>query len=170
MMFPHSLPCTRGFKIVFCVLVLTACAAAGSAAADDTSAVWVPESGSQAVFCSPESGGAPPCAEAQRVGRSFYDFCNRWIGSKNGYSLQNIRIQTTDTCRVKEYSQCADTQEIRITKAPGSSVYVGTLKYIEKVYRTPADPSAQGAPEAFKVAMEMPVTEFFMYIDGQWRY
>jgi hypothetical protein len=49
-------------------------------------------------------------------------------------------------------------------------VYVGTLKYIEKVYRTPAEPSAQAAPESFQVAMEVPVTEFFMYIDGQWRY
>jgi hypothetical protein len=149
--------------------VLTACAAAGSDAADDAAAVWVPESGTQAVFTTPDSGAAP-CAEAQRVGRSFYDFCSRWIGNKNGYSIQNVRIQTTDACRFKEYSQCADPHEIRITKAPGSPVYVGTLKYIEKVYRTPAEPSAPGTPESFQVAMEMPVTEFFMYIDGQWRY
>ncbi len=169
MMFPHGFGSVRGFKIVVSALVLTVCAAAGSEAAGDTTAVWVPASGAQAVFTTPDSGAAP-CAEAQRVGRSFYDFCNRWIGSKNGYSLQNVRILTTEACRMKEYSQCEDTQEIRVSKAPGSPVYVGTLKYIEKVYRTPADPAAQGTPESFQVAMEVPVTEFFMYIDGQWRY
>jgi len=167
--------CSHGFRIArrgtffLSALVVLLCTAAVSDAADDTSAVWVPQSGAQAVFCSPEAGGAPPCAEAQKVGRSFYDFCSRWIGSKNGYSMQNMRVVTTEACPVKEYSQCADAHEIRICKAPGSSVYVGTLKYIEKVYRTPG-PVAPGTPESFQVAMEMPVTEFFMYVDGQWRY
>ncbi|MBM4309925.1 MAG: hypothetical protein FJ119_03115 [Deltaproteobacteria bacterium] len=161
--------CARDVMVFFTAIVLASCVSAGRAVAADTTAVWMPESGAQAVFTAPDTGGAP-CAETQRVGRSFYDFCSRWIGSKNGYSLKNIRIQTMDACRVKEYSQCADAYEIRITKAPGSSVYVGTLKYIEKVYRTPAGPTAPGTPESFQVAMEVPVTEFFMFIDGQWRY
>lgn len=166
---PTTPRCAHYALFFFNAVLFGLCAYAGSAAAADTTAVWMRESGSQAVFTSPDSGVAP-CAETQRVGRSFYDFCSRWIGSKNGYSMKNMRIQTLDACLVKEYSQCADAHEIRISKAPGSSVYVGTLKYIEKVYRTPAEPSALGAPETFAVAMEVPVTEFFMYIDGQWRY
>lgn len=140
------------------------------AAASDLVAVWVPESGDRAVFAAPDASCAEPGAEAQRVGRNFYDFCSRWIGSKNGYSLQNIRTLKTGDCCLKEYSQCTDTQEMRITKAPGSPVYVGMLKYVEKVYRTPAEASPQGREQSFMVAEERPVTEFFMYIDGQWRY
>jgi len=140
------------------------------AAAEDLVAVWVPESGDRAVFAAPDPSFAEPGAEAQRIGRDFYDFCSRWIGNKNGYSLQHMRSQTIDACRFKEYSQCMDTQEIRITKTPGSPVYVGTLKYIEKVFRAVEAPSAYGQEQSFVVAEERPVTEFFMYIDGQWCY
>ena len=140
-----------------------------SATADDGNAVWLSGDSLEALFKDPDTGMAPN-DETLRVGRNFQDFCNRWIGDKNGYALKNVRIKTTDSCSVKEYSQCGNAYELRITKAPGSKVYVGTLKYIEKVFRTAADTSGTRTPENFALAEEVPVTEFFMFRDGQWRY
>jgi hypothetical protein len=140
-----------------------------SATAGDGNAVWLAGDSLQALFKDPDTGMAPN-AETLRVGQNFQDFCSRWIGDKNGYALQNVRIKTTDSCTVKEYSQCMDAYELRISKAPGSKVYVGTLKYIEKVFRTAADTSGIRKPENFALAEEVPVTEFFMFRDGKWRY
>jgi hypothetical protein len=140
-----------------------------SATADDGNAVWLPGDTFEALFKDPDTGMAPN-DETLRVGRNFQDFCNRWIGDKNGYALKNIRIKTTESCSFKEYSQCGDAYELRISKAPGSKVYVGTLKYIEKIFRTSADTSGIRTPENFALAEELPVTEFFMFKDGQWRY
>jgi hypothetical protein len=140
-----------------------------NAAAGDGNAVWLAGDSLQALFKDPDTGMAPS-AETLRVGQNFHDFCSRWIGDKNGYALQNVRIKTTDSCSVKEYSQCGNAYELRISKAPGSKVYVGTLKYVEKVFRTPVDTSGIRKPENFALAEEVPVTEFFMFRDGKWRY
>jgi hypothetical protein len=141
--------------------------AAGSATAEELAAVWVPESGAQAVFAA-QHPGALLCDEKQRFCRNFYDFCSRWIGNKNSYALKNIRFTSADNSR--EYSQCADAHEIRVTKAKDSPIYVGTLKYVEKIYRSSGNAPVPGGPETYVVATEVPVTEFFMFIDGQWRY
>ena len=140
-----------------------------SATADDGTAVWLSGDSFEALFKDPDTGKAPN-EETLSVGRNFQTFCDRWIGDKNGYSLQNVRIKTTGSGSVKEYSQCGNAYELRITKAPGSKVYVGTLKYMEKVFRTAADTSGTRKPEAFALAEEVPVTEFFMFRDGQWSY
>jgi hypothetical protein len=140
-----------------------------SATADDGTAVWLSGDSFEALFKDPDTGMVPN-DETLSVGRNFQTFCNRWIGDKNKYSIQNVRIKTTGSGSVKEYSQCGNAYELRITKAPGSKVYVGTLKYIEKVFRTGAETSGKGMPEAFTLAEEVPVIEFFMFRDGQWRY
>ena len=141
-----------------------------SATADDGNAVWLSGDSFEALFKDPDTGMAPN-DETLRVGRNFQDFCSRWIGDKNGYALQNVRMKTTGGCSVKEYSQCGNAYELRISKEPGSKVYVGTLKYIEKVFRTAAaDTSGIRKPENFALAEEVPVTEFFMFRDGKWRY
>ena len=140
-----------------------------SATADDGTAVWLSGDSFEALFKDPDTGKAPN-DETLSVGRNFQTFCNRWIGDKNGFALKNVRINTIGGCSVKEYSQCGNAYELRITKAPGSKVYVGTLKYMEQVFRTAADTSGTRKPEAFALAEEVPVTEFFMFRDGQWRY
>jgi len=156
----------------FFVIIITLClmvtfSGISRSAASDTSAVWVSGDSLQGFFSDPESDKAPN-KETLLVGRNFKDFCNRWIGNKNDYAVKNVRIKKSGSCNVKEYSRCCDAYELKVTKAENSHVYVGTLKYIEKVFRTNAD--ASGKPEAFALAQEVPVTEFFMYIDGKWRY
>lgn len=155
-------------KTIVCLCLLLAVSAI-SATADDCTAVWLPGDTFEALFKDPDTGQAPN-DETLSVGRNFHAFCNRWIGDKNGYALKNVRIKTIGGCNVKEYSQCGNAYELHITKAPGSKVYVGTLKYIEKVFRTDADTSGIRTPENFALAEEVPVTEFFMFRDGQWRY
>ena len=153
--------------IIITICLMAAFSCVSSAAASDNCAVWVPGDSLQGFFSDPDSNKAPS-KETLRVGRSFKDFCNRWIGNKNDYAVKNVRIKKSGSCNVKEYSRCSDAYELKVTKAANSHVYVGTLKYIEKVFRTNAAES--GKLEAFAVAQEVPVTEFFMYIDGQWRY
>jgi len=140
-----------------------------SATADDSTAVWLSGDSLQALFKDPDTGMAPN-DETLSVGKNFQDFCNRWLGDKNGYALKNIRIKTIDSCSFKEYTQCGKAYELRVTKAPGSKVYVGTLKYIEKVFRSAADASGIRMPENFALADEVPVTEFFIFRDGKWCY
>lgn len=169
MIFQHVKRRTGLVKTIMSVSLLLAVSVI-SATAGDGNAVWLSGDSFEALFKDPDTGMAPN-DETLRVGRNFQDFCNRWIGDKNGYALQNVRINTTGGCSVKEYSQCGNAYELRISKAPGSKVYVGTLKYIEKVFRTAAaDPSGIRKPENFALAEEVPVTEFFMFRDGQWRY
>ena len=140
-----------------------------TSSASDNTAVWVSGDNLQGFFSGADSEQAPS-KEACKVRRQFYDFCNNWIGSKNNYSLKNVQTKTTGNSCVKEYSQCGDAYELRITKAPGSTVYVGTLKYVEKVFQADAGTSSKGKPENFAVAREVPVTEFFMFKDGKWLY
>ena len=157
------------FVVTIVSLNLLLAVSAISATADDGNAVWLSGDSFEALFKHPDTGEAPN-DETLRVGKHFQDFCNRWIGDKNGYALKNVRIKTTDSCSFKEYSQCGNAYELRISKAPGSKVYVGTLKYIEKIFRTPVDTSGIRKPENFALAEEMPVTEFFMFKNGQWCY
>ena len=168
MIFQHGKRRTRFFMTILSLNLLLAVSAI-SAMADDGNAVWLSGDSLQNFFKDPDTGNAPN-DETLRVGQNFQDFCNRWIGDKNGYALQNARIKTTGSCSVKEYSQCTDAYELRITKAAGSSVYVGTLKYIEKVLQTDTGKSAAAGSAAFAVVKEMPVTEFFMYKNGKWCY
>jgi hypothetical protein len=168
MIFQHVNRWTRFFKTIVSLSLLLAVSAI-SATADDCTAVWVPGDTFEALFKDPDTGQAPN-DETLRVGKNFQDFCNRWIGDKNGYALKNVCIKTIGGCSVKEYSQCGNAYELHITKPPGSKVYVGTLKYIEKVFRTEADTSGIRKPENFALAEEVPVTEFFMFRDGKWRY
>ena len=163
----------KSFK-VFLIMIISGSlfltvSVVSSVTASDNTAVWVPGDSLQGFFSDPDSDAAPN-KETLRVGSNFKDFCNSWIGNKNDYALKNVRIKKAGSCNVKEYSQCSDAYELRVTKAENSHVYVGTLKYIEKVFRTDADTSGKGMPETFAVAQEVPVTEFFMYIDGKWRY
>jgi len=151
------------------ISLLAAFSALSSAIASENAAVWVPGDNLQGFFSDPDSDAAPS-KEALKVGRNFKDFCSRWIGNKNDYARKNKRTKKAGSCNVKEYSQCSDAYELRVTKAENSHVYVGTLKYIEKVFRTEAETSGKSKPEAFALAAQVPVTEFFMYIDGKWRY
>ena len=155
--------------MILSVAVLVVFSAITAAHASDHTSVWVSGDSLQGFFSGADSEEIP-CKEVCQVRRKFYDFCNGWIGSKNNYSLKNVQIKTTGNSCVKEYSQCGDAYELRITKAPGSSVYVGTLKDIEKVFRAGAAASGTGKPEDFALAAEVPVTEFFMFKDGKWRY
>jgi hypothetical protein len=168
MFFQHVKRRALFFTTIVSVNLLLAVTAI-NATADDCTAVWLPGDSLEAFFKHPDTGKAPD-DETLRVGKHFQDFCNRWIGDKNGYALKNVRIKTTGGCSVKEYTQCGNAYELHITKPPGSKVYVGTLKYIEKVFRTDADTSGIRTPENFAVAAEVPVIEFFMFKDGQWRY
>lgn len=168
MIFKHGKRLTR-FLMTMLSLNLLLAVSATSATSGDCTAVWLSGDSLQNFFKDPDTGNAPN-DEALRVGRNFQDFCNRWIGDKNGYALQNARMKTTGSCSVKEYSQCGNAYELRITKAPGSNVYVGTLKYIEKVLQKDAQKPSPGGSESFAVVNEMDVTEFFMYKDGKWRY
>jgi hypothetical protein len=157
------------FAMVISLSLLVAFSTLSSATASENAAVWVPGDSLQGFFSDPDSDAAPS-KEALKVGRTFKDFCNRWIGNKNDYSIKNVRTKKAGSGNVKEYSQCGDAYELRVKKAENSHVYVGTLKYIEKVFRTDTGTSGKSKPEAFVVAQEVPVTEFFMYIDGKWRY
>jgi hypothetical protein len=149
--------------------LLAAFSALSSATASENAAVWVPGDSLQGFFSDPDSDAAPS-KEALKVGRTFKDFCNSWIGNKNDYSIKNVRTKKAGSSNFKEYSQCGDAYELRVTKAENSHVYVGTLKYIEKVFRTDTGASGKSKPSAFALAAQVPVTEFFMYIDGKWRY
>ncbi len=155
--------------MIIAVGLLAGFSVISAAAASDNTAVWVPGDSLQGFFSDPDSKAAPS-KETLRVGRNFKDFCSRWIGNKNDYARKNMRTKKAGSSNVKEYSQCSDAYELRVTKAENSHVYVGTLKYIEKVFRTKPDTSGKRKPEAFALAEQVPVTEFFMYIDGKWRY
>lgn len=155
--------------MVISISIFLLTSARSAAVASDGTAVWVSGGNLQGFFSGADSKDAPS-KEACQVRRQFYDFCNNWIGSKNNYAIKNVQIKRTGTCSVKEYSQCGDAYELRITKAPGSTVYVGTLKYVEKVFQADAGASDKGKPERFAVAREVPVTEFFMFKDGKWLY
>ena len=169
MIFQQVKRCIVSLIMIVSVSSLPMILGISSAIARDNTAVWVPGNSLQGFFSDPDSDAAPS-KETLRVGQNFKDFCNSWIGNKNSYSLKNVRVKTTNSCNVKEYSQCSDAYELKVTKSENSHVYVGTLKYIEKVFRTDAGASGRGKPESFAVAQEVPVTEFFMYIDGKWRY
>lgn len=164
----------RSRQDIFLMMIVSAVAlvffsAAGAAVASEHSAVWLSGDKLQGFFADRDCNKAPS-KEALSVGKNFKDFCSRWIGNKNDYARKNVRIKKSGGCNVKEYSRCSDAYELKVTKAENSHVYVGTLKYIEKIFRTDADTSGKGMPETFAVAQEVPVTEFFMFIDGQWRY
>jgi len=156
----------RWLYIVCTIGLLMALAPVDNADARDGTAVCKPGKNDQALFLDPDSGKMASPEEC-RVGKKFFDFCNRWLGSKNGYAMQNMRVKKTGS---KEYSQCGDAYELRITKAEGSSVYVGTLKYIEKVFRAPDGQPGKAGSAPFAVAKEVPVTEFFMFKNGKWCY
>ena len=159
----------RFLTMIFGLILLFSVSLIVPAAASDQKAVWVSGDSLQGFFSGSDSKEAPS-KEACQVRRTFYDFCSNWIGSKNNYSIKNVQIKTTGNSCVKEYSQCGDAYELRITKAPGSSVYVGTLKYVEKIFQADANASGKDKPENFAVAREFPVTEFFMFKDGKWLY
>ena len=142
---------------------------AGSVAASGQSAIWVAGDKLQGFFADRECSKAPS-KEALSVGKGFKDFCSRWIGSKNGFAMKSAGNKTNGSTIIKEYSQCGDAYELRITKAKGSNVYVGTLKYIEKVFRAPDGQPGKAGSAPFAVAKEVPVTEFFMFKNGKWCY
>ena len=137
------------------------------AGAGDT-AVCKPGKSEQKLFIDPDSGKLASPEEC-RVGSKFYDFCNRWLGNKNGFASKNVRVKKEGNSCFKEYSRFDDAYELKITKTPGSPFYVGTLKYIEKVFRTTGQPAGPGA-ESFALVDEVPVTEFFMFKNDKWCY
>ena len=83
MIFQHVKRRTGLVKTIMSVSLLLAVSVI-SATADDDNAVWMPGDTFEALFKDPDTGMAPN-DETLRVGRNFQDFCNRWIGDKNGY-------------------------------------------------------------------------------------
>jgi len=159
----------RWLYVVCIIGLVTALAPTDNADAADGTAVCKPGKGNQPLFLDPDSGKMASPEEC-RVGRKFFDFCSRWIGSKNGFAMKSAGNKTNGSTIIKEYSQCGDAYELRITKAKGSNVYVGTLKYIEKVFRAPDGQAGKTGSAPFALAQEVPVTEFFMFKNGKWCY
>ncbi len=111
---------------------------------------------------------AADLTEAETV---FRDFCKMLIQTKSAHSKANI-ISTHSECGfVAKYKTFGPDFEIEV-KRNGNVYrsYIGILTYRETKFKSIGDTHDTAVNGLFSRAYDYPVTEIFLYMNGEWHY
>lgn len=101
----------------------------------------------------------------------FRDFCKMLIDTKSAHSKANIMSTHTESGFVAKYKTISPDFEVEV-KRNGNVYrsYIGILTYRETKFLSLGDTHDCAVNGLFNRAYDYPVTEIFLYMNGEWHY
>lgn len=109
--------------------------------------------------------------EHTAIEQSFQTFCRGWLDASHKYNDKALAWQHINGAYEATFTKCSSDYQFYVKKTESAAApFIGVLKYREYncVASTPC--LNQQSNHLVRVVDECPVTEIFMFKNGQWQY